>query len=107
MQDYRRLTKYGGGVCSMAKGLFITGTDTDAGKTVVSCGLLERYEELKISLDKLYNIKPKTADDERIIHVEYFMKKFSLCIFTGNFEEGERALTQHQKELKKFDRQFF
>lgn len=74
---------------------------------MVSCGLLERYEELELSLDKLYSIKPKTAEDERIIHVEYFMKKFSLCIFTGNFEEGQRALVQHQKELKKFDQQFF
>ena len=68
----------------------------------LSCGLLEKNEEVKESLDKFLKIKANTLDDELKIHMEYYGKYFSLSIFTGEFEEGVSVLEKHLKGLKKF-----
>lgn len=68
----------------------------------LSCGLMQRYDEVEQSLKKFKQITPNTRDDELKIHMEYYGKKFALCIFTGEFEEGVKALQQHLIELKKF-----
>ncbi len=72
-----------------------------------SCGLLEYYEEVAECLPKFLVIKPKTLDDELRVYNEYYTNKFSLCIFTGDFKEGELALKQHLKEQEKFDSEVF
>ncbi len=73
----------------------------------LSCGLLERYEEVEKCLEKFQKITPNTLDDELKIHMEYYGKKFALCIFTGRFEEGLSALEKHLKELRKFGEDSF
>lgn len=72
-----------------------------------SCGLLEDYPEVDNCLPKFLKIKPKTLDDELRIYNEYYSMKFSLCIFTGDFREGEQVLHQHLKEQKKFEKETF
>ena len=68
----------------------------------LSCGLLEKHEELKENLEKFHHIKAKTIDDEFRIFKHYNTLKFRLCITTGEFEEGHRALTQHLKDIQRF-----
>ena len=71
------------------------------------CGLLEKFDEVSVCLEKFRKIRPNTLHDELRIHMEYYTKKFSLCIFTGHFEEGLSALLAHQKEAQRFDHRFF
>lgn len=73
----------------------------------LSCGLLERYEEVRKNLDKFLKIKTNTIDDELKIHMEYYGKYFSLCIFTGEFEQGLEAMEKHLEELKKYGEDAF
>lgn len=70
---------------------------------ILSCGLLERYDEVRIALDKLRKIKPLTADDRLKIHRQYYTNKFVLCIFTGDFEEGRREMDRCQSEAGRLD----
>ncbi len=74
---------------------------------IVSCGLTGRYGKVRSSLEKLKEINPKTQDDALKIHRQYYNAKFSLCIFTGAFEEGLEALNEHFAKLHKFDAQLF
>ena len=75
--------------------------------SILSCGVLDRYEEVSIGLKKLREIKTKTLEDERIIHFQYYSMSFSLCIAIGNFEQGLFLLQEQQKELKKFEARLF
>ncbi len=68
----------------------------------LSCGLLEKYEEVRKNLDKFLKIKTNTLDDELKIHMEYYSKSFSLSIFTGEFDEGLKVLEKHLAGLKNF-----
>lgn len=70
---------------------------------VVSCGLLEKFGEVEATLEKFRRLKPKTRDDALKIHRQYFMNKFRLCINTGAFDEGVRALEEHLREVERFD----
>jgi tetratricopeptide (TPR) repeat protein len=74
---------------------------------IISCGWLERYDEVRQTLDKLIKVKPITTDDRVKIHRQYYMNKFRLCISTGEFEEGMTALRRHLKEMGKFDKKLF
>ncbi len=74
---------------------------------VVSCGFLQRYEEVRTSLAKLRKIRPNTIDDELKIHRQYYNNYFSLCITTGAFDEGLRVLNKHLEEVDKLDRRLF
>ncbi|MFQ5447968.1 MAG: hypothetical protein ACE5FF_13650, partial [Saprospiraceae bacterium] len=74
---------------------------------IISCGWLERYDEVRQTLEKLIKVKPITNDDRVKIHRQYYMNKFRLCISTGEFEEGLAALRSHLKEMEKFDKQQF
>lgn len=69
---------------------------------IVSCFALKKYGEIEQLLEKLRAIKPLTQDDELKIHRQYYQSKFSLCITTGNFEEGYRALRKHIKTVQRF-----
>ncbi len=71
------------------------------------CGLLNKYDEVNACLEKFQKIQPKTLHDELRIHMEYYTKKFSLCIFKGNFEEGLAILKIHQKAARRFDTRLF
>ncbi len=73
----------------------------------LSCGLLEKFEEVKLCLEKFHAIKPNTLDDELKIHRQYYGARFALIISTGEFEEGRKALAAHQKAVKKFDQTLF
>jgi hypothetical protein len=72
---------------------------------ILSCGLLRKYEEVRICLEKLKNLRPITEDDRRKIHRQYYTNKFVLCIFTGEFKEGKQEMEQHLKASKKMDSQ--
>lgn len=69
---------------------------------VMSCGWLQRFDEVEGALPKFRKIQPNTQDDRLKIHRQYFMIKLSLCIQKGDFEEGLRALADHQQALKNF-----
>ncbi|TNE56708.1 MAG: hypothetical protein EP344_11910 [Bacteroidetes bacterium] len=70
---------------------------------ILSCGLLERYGEVRETLDKLRKLKPLTEDDHRKIHRQYYTNKFVLCIFTGAFEEARKEMDRCQSEAGQFD----
>ena len=74
---------------------------------ISSCGLLKKYREAQTSLDKLLKVKPVTLDDEMRIHREYYSKKLSLCISTGDFEEGIHTMKLEQKAVNKFQQGSF
>ncbi|MBK9336583.1 MAG: hypothetical protein IPM98_08310 [Lewinellaceae bacterium] len=65
---------------------------------ILSCGLLERYDEVRAALNKLRKMKPLTEDDRLKIHRQYYTNKFVLCIFTGAFEEARREMARCQAE---------
>ena len=74
---------------------------------IVSCGFMEKHDELRSSLTKLKKIKPNTKDDELKIHRQYYTNYFRLCIITGEFKEGLIVLKKHLKEVKKLDSKLF
>lgn len=74
---------------------------------IVSCGQLEKYEEVRHYLEKLKNIEPITKDDALKIHRQYYLAKFRLCISSGAFEEGLEALKNHEAESLDFEKFFF
>lgn len=72
---------------------------------ILSCGLLRKYDEVELCLNKLRSITPITEDDRRKIHRQYFSNKLVLCIFSGNFVEGRQVMEQCQMEAARFDPQ--
>lgn len=70
---------------------------------ILSCGLLERYDEVRDTLEKLRKLKPLTEDDRLKIHRQYYTNKFVLCIFTGAFEEARREMDRCQAEAGRLD----
>ncbi|MBK6929844.1 MAG: hypothetical protein IPH12_02910 [Saprospirales bacterium] len=70
---------------------------------ILSCGLLERYDEVDTALEKLRHIRPLTEDDRRKVHRQYYTNKFVLCIYTGAFEEGRREMERCLDEADEFD----
>ncbi len=74
---------------------------------ILSCGLNNKYNEVRKNLNKLLKIKPITKHDELQIHRQYYAFKFNLCNFTGEFEEGLEAINSHIKERKKFGDELF
>jgi len=74
---------------------------------VVSCILLNRYEDAHVYLQKIKEVRPATLDDRLKIHRQYYTSKFRLSIDTGNFEEGVQDLEEHFVEIKKFDATLF
>ncbi|MBK7406726.1 MAG: hypothetical protein IPL49_12025 [Saprospirales bacterium] len=73
----------------------------------LSCGYLQKIEELRAVLKKFKQIRPNTPDDELKIHRQYYMNKFGLSIAQGDFEEGLHALEEHQEEVQRFSDSFF
>lgn len=67
---------------------------------ILACGLLKRYPEVRVNLEKLRNIAPLTVDDRRKVHRQYFNNKFALCIYTGEFEEAKREMHSCLQELE-------
>jgi tetratricopeptide (TPR) repeat protein len=73
----------------------------------LSCGLLDKLDEVRDCLEKFHQITPITRDDELKIHRQYYASKFALCIATGEFEEGVRTLEAHEKASARFDSSLF
>lgn len=73
----------------------------------LSCGYLNKHEEVREILKKFRGIEPNTLDDELKIHRQYYMNQFGLCIDQGEFEEGLRALKEHQQEVQRFSEDLF
>lgn len=69
---------------------------------ILSCGLLQRYDEVRIYLEKLRRLNPITTDDRRKIHRQYYSNLFALCTFTGEFEEARREMDRCQQEAERF-----
>lgn len=74
---------------------------------IISCGRMRRYKEVEQTLQKLKKVKPLTKDDEAKIHRQYYQNKFRLCISSGEFEEGKKALEDHLREVEKFEQAQF
>jgi hypothetical protein len=74
---------------------------------VISCGNLNKLDEVRENLEKLKQVKPITGDDQLKIHRQYYMNMFRLCIETGDFKKGLNELKNHQKEVDKFEKAAF
>jgi hypothetical protein len=70
---------------------------------ILSCGLLGKYEEVRLCLRKLRQLQPVTEDDRRKIHRQYYTNLFALCITTGTFEEARREIEQCRRESQQFN----
>lgn len=70
---------------------------------VLACGLLEKYDEVRVCLQKLRDLKPLNADDRRKIHRQYFTNFFALCTYSGDFEAAQVEMQHCQKEASIFD----
>ena len=70
---------------------------------VMSCGWLEKFDEVENTLPKFRKIRVNTHDDELKIHRQYFMIKLSLCIQKGDFDDGLTTLEEHQKIISSFN----
>ena len=70
---------------------------------VLACGLLKKYEEVRICLKKLRELKPLTADDRRKIHRQYYTNFFALCTYSGDFEAAMVEMHYCQEEATAFD----
>ena len=73
----------------------------------LSCGYMRRIDELREVLKKFRKVRPNTPDDELKIHRQYYMNQFGLCIAQGDFEEGLKALKEHQEEVQRFSEALF
>ena len=70
---------------------------------ILSCGLLGKYEEVEMALQKLRNLRALTEDDRQKIHRQYFTNRFALCIYTGEFERARQEINHCQREAVEFD----
>jgi tetratricopeptide (TPR) repeat protein len=70
---------------------------------IVSCGMLQKYREVREYLEKMREISPNTVDDRMKIHRQYYSNLFSLCTYTGEFEEARRELKRCQQEADELD----
>ncbi len=70
---------------------------------VLACGLLKKYEEVRVCLKKLRELKPLTADDRRKIHRQYYTNFFALCTYSGDFEAAKGEMHFCQEEAAAFD----
>lgn len=70
---------------------------------VLACGLLKKYEEVRICLKKLRDLQPLTADDRRKIHRQYYTNFFALCTYSGDFEAAQREMRYCQEEAAALD----
>jgi hypothetical protein len=66
---------------------------------ILSCGLLRKYDEVKLNLAKLRALTPLTEDDRRKIHRQYYSNMFVLCIFSGDFYLGKKEMEHCQNEM--------
>lgn len=73
----------------------------------LSCGLLGKYTEVEELLGKYRTLSPKTIHDELKIHTEYYSKKFSLWIFTGEFDKAFDAIYEREKVLQRVDHSYY
>jgi hypothetical protein len=70
---------------------------------ILACGLRRKYEEVRVCLQKLRDLKPITEDDRRKIHRQYFTGIFALCTYMGEFEDARHEIERCQSEAKGFD----
>ncbi len=70
---------------------------------ILSCGLLGKYREVEVALQKLRNLQALTEDDRQKIHRQYFTNRFVLCIYTGEFEQARQEMIHCQREAAEFD----
>lgn len=66
----------------VSKGLFITGTDTNVGKTVVSAAIMQRYRSINTSINK--NISFSNSIDNEI---DYSVSKDDCLVKTGTLSD--------------------
>ena len=66
-----------------------------------------RLAEMEENLEKLYNVTPRSLDDELKIHRQYYQAKLSLCMLKGTFGEGLQILNRHLKERRRFEQSLF
>ncbi|MCB0576086.1 MAG: hypothetical protein KDC61_16145, partial [Saprospiraceae bacterium] len=70
---------------------------------ILSCGLLQQYDEVRLCLQKLRELTPITEDDRRKIHRQYYTNQLALCYYTGEFEEARREMERCLEESAQFD----
>lgn len=70
---------------------------------VLACGLLKKYDEVRVCLQKLRELTPLTADDRRKIHRQYYTNYFALCTYSGDFVAAAREMSRCQAEAIAFD----
>ncbi len=61
--------------------------------------LTNDYSRVRDSLHKFECLHPVTEDDKIRINRQYYSNKFKLCILSGNFEEGIKALSTLRRSI--------
>jgi hypothetical protein len=66
---------------------------------ILASGLLNRYDQVELTLQKMSHLSPNTLDDKRKIHRQYYSNRFALCVFSGAFEDGPDLINHHKQEI--------
>lgn len=74
---------------------------------VLSCGLLDKYNELEQNLHKFSKIQPVIHSDKLIIYKQLLSARLRIFINKGAFEAGLILLNKHLKEKEDFKRNAF
>lgn len=74
---------------------------------VLSCGLLEKYNELEQNLHKFSKIQPVIDSDKLFIYKQLLVARLRISINKGDFDGGLIILTKHLKEKEDFKRNAF
>ena len=73
----------------------------------LSCGLLEKYDEVALTIPKYLEIKAVKEVDKIKIHWQYYGLSLALSIYTGEFVKGKELLEDHLRKVKKFPKGHF
>ena len=68
----------------------------------LSCGLLQKHDEVELTLPKFLKINAKSQDHRIRIHRQYYSIAFSLYIDKGDFQKGKELLLEHFEKIKAF-----
>jgi len=74
---------------------------------VLSCGLLEKYNELEQNLHKFSKIQPIIHSDKLTIYKQLLTARLRVFINKGDFNAGLVLLNKHLKEKEDFKRNAF
>lgn len=71
----------------------------------LACGMLEKYEEVEQCLGLFEKYQPRTREESISWHLNYYGKKMSHYIDSGNFAEAAKVMREEQENAADIRRQ--